>query len=177
VREVLISLRPHSVPDFFVLFFLLWALILWFTRGICWDEADPHESIWFEVLQLKDECINAVRGQTRDVLEHLEKLGKNIVIFWGSQSGRSERFAYRFSHHLKLKLGLESLVADLSDYDAGSIASLRSDHLAIFLLSTYGEGDPSDNSTGFWDWLKTLESDSDALSQLKYLAFGFGNSS
>ena len=66
----------------------------------------------------------------------LEELGKNIVIFWGSQSGTAERFAQKFSRDLKLKLGLESLVADLSDYDAQSIAALTDRHLAVFFIST-----------------------------------------
>jgi NADPH-ferrihemoprotein reductase len=175
--ELLTALRPRSVPDFFVLFLILWASLLWLTRGIWWDQEDPHKYIWFEIPQLKEGGIHADNTQTRDIVEHLKKLGKKIVIFWGSQSGTSERFAYRLSRDLKLKLGLESLVADLSDYDAGTIASLTSDHLAFFLISTYGEGDPSDNSTGLWDWLKTIEGNPNALSQLKFLAFGFGNSS
>jgi NADPH-ferrihemoprotein reductase len=45
---------------------------------------------------------------------------------------------------------------------------------AIFIISTYGEGDPSDNATQFLSWLdsnKTVH-----FPKLRYAAFGLGNS-
>lgn len=45
---------------------------------------------------------------------------------------------------------------------------------AIFIISTYGEGDPSDNATQFISWLdsnKTVH-----FPKLRYAAFGLGNS-
>lgn len=44
---------------------------------------------------------------------------------------------------------------------------------AIFLMSTYGEGDPSDNAVRFCNWLNRSNS---TLENLKYAAFGLGNS-
>ena len=32
-------------------------------------------------------------------------------------------------------------------------------HLAIFVLATYGEGDPSDNAQEFYEWLKEADVD------------------
>ena len=32
-------------------------------------------------------------------------------------------------------------------------------HLAIFVLATYGEGDPSDNAQEFHEWLKETDVD------------------
>lgn len=72
------------------------------------------------------------------------------------------------------RYGLKALSADLSDYHPGSIANLQTKTLAIFLLSTYGEGDPSDNTTEFWEWSRKLETT--VLSTLRYAAFGLGNS-
>lgn len=176
LKDVAELMKPHSVLDFFVLFFSLWAASLWLTRGIWWDTPDLHSSIFYERPQLKDAAAGAFQGQTRDVLKRLDELGKTIVVFWGSQSGTAERFAQKFSRDLKLKLDLESLVADLSDYDAQSIARLTEQHLAVFFISTYGEGDPSDNASGLWDWLKSMDKQSETLSELRYLAFGLGNS-
>lgn len=45
--------------------------------------------------------------------------------------------------------------------------------LAIFIIATHGEGDPSDNTAGLWDWL-TKSSDV-SLPNLRYVAFGLGN--
>lgn len=66
------------------------------------------------------------------------------------------------------------MAADLSDYDPASIASLPSNRLAFFILSTYGEGDPSDNASSFWEWIRTPQVIS--LVNLQYAAFGLGNS-
>jgi NADPH-ferrihemoprotein reductase len=69
---------------------------------------------------------------------------------------------------------LEALTADLSDFDPESIAQIPRDKIAIFILSTYGDGDPSDNATAFLDWLTRLHKGS--LSSLRYGIFGLGNS-
>lgn len=99
---------------------------------------------------------------------------KDAVVFWGSQSGTAEGFANRLARELHQRLGLDTLSADLSDFDSKTIALLPKSKIAIFILSTYGEGDPSDNAGPFWDWLTKL-TDTGALSSLRYAAFGLGN--
>lgn len=101
--------------------------------------------------------------------------GKDVVIFWGSQSGTAEAFANRLSKECHLRFGLPALCADLCDYDPESIANLSHSKLAIFILSTYGEGDPSDNTAAFWDWL--TKTPNIQLPNLRYMAFGLGNTS
>ena len=174
--QLLSSIKPSSVFDFLILFLSLWALALWATRGIWWHQPDPFASIWFEVPQLKDGEASMSNSRTRNIAERLRELERSIVIFWGSQSGTAERCAHRFSRDLKVKLGVESLVADLSDYDANTVALLEEDQLAVFLISTYGEGDPSDNANALWEWLATTKGQSNMLQRLRYLAFGLGNS-
>jgi NADPH-ferrihemoprotein reductase len=98
---------------------------------------------------------------------------KDLVIFWGSQSGTAEGFANRLVRDCRSHFGLDALSADLSDYDPSSISNIPSTKLAIFIISTYGEGDPSDNSTQFLSFLdanKTVQ-----FSNLSYAAFGLGN--
>jgi NADPH-ferrihemoprotein reductase len=98
---------------------------------------------------------------------------KDVVIFWGSQSGTAEGFANRLVRDCRSRFGLDALAADLSDYDPHSISNIPSTKLAIFIISTYGEGDPSDNATQFLSWLdanKTVQ-----FSKLSYAAFGLGN--
>lgn len=99
---------------------------------------------------------------------------KDAVVFWGSQSGTAEGFANRLARELHQRLGLDALSADLSDFDSKTIALLPRSKVAIFILSTYGEGDPSDNANPFWDWVTKL-SDAGALASLRYAAFGLGN--
>lgn len=64
----------------------------------------------------------------------------------------------------------------MSDYDAESIQEIQQKYFAIFLLSTYGEGDPSDNATGLWDWIKRIKDHGTKIDNLRYCAFGLGNS-
>jgi NADPH-ferrihemoprotein reductase len=66
------------------------------------------------------------------------------------------------------------MAADLSDYDPDTLALIPKSKLAVFIISTYGEGDPSDNTTELWNYLhRTSRVD---LSNIRYLALGLGNS-
>jgi NADPH-ferrihemoprotein reductase len=98
----------------------------------------------------------------------------DIVVFWGSQSGTAEGFAKRLAKDFHRLFGISAYVADLQDYDPKSIAEIPNEKYAIFILSTYGEGDPSDNATPFVSWLSSHQSI--IFSNLKYAAFGLGNS-
>lgn len=48
---------------------------------------------------------------------------------------------------------------------------------AIFLMATYGEGEPTDNAISFTKWMKNLEGTlgADTLKKLKFCVFGLGN--
>ena len=99
----------------------------------------------------------------------------DIAIFWGSQSGVSERFAERLSREWHSRFGLKTLVADLDDYDAESLNTFPKGKLVVFLVSTYGEGDPPDNAVNFFSGLEKLQKKGASLSTLRYLAMGMGN--
>jgi NADPH-ferrihemoprotein reductase len=98
----------------------------------------------------------------------------DIVVFWGSQSGTAERFASRLAKEIKQRYGKTALVADMSDYEPDSVTRVPDSKLAIFIMSTFGEGDPSDNVHEFWSWIESKRGQ--PLNQLRYMAFGLGNS-
>jgi NADPH-ferrihemoprotein reductase len=98
---------------------------------------------------------------------------KDLVVFWGSQSGTAERLANRLVRDCRSRFGLDALAADLADYNPESISNIPINKFAIFILSTYGEGDPSDNATHFLSWLGSNKST--RLPNLRYAAFGLGN--
>lgn len=95
-------------------------------------------------------------------------------MFWGSQSGTAERFASRLAKEIKQRYGKVALVADMSDFEPDSIARITESKVAFFVMSTFGEGDPSDNVHDFWTWIDTKRGN--PLNQLRYMAFGLGNS-
>ncbi|KAJ9611873.1 hypothetical protein H2204_015115 [Knufia peltigerae] len=150
---------------------LLFAVGYWARVNGPLQKHDPYFQQWFERPQEASGSIAVTK--TRNVVQRMEEEEAEIVIFWGSQSGTAEGFAYRLAHELHNKLKVQSLVADLSDYDSESIALIPSSKPAVFILSTYGEGDPTDNATAFWTWIDKADI---SLGDLNYLALGLGNS-
>jgi NADPH-ferrihemoprotein reductase len=176
VPPLLTNLTPSSVTDRLAVLVFLVATLGYVTRGRYWDTPDPYYHVYFERPQVAHNNSNANVDATRNIAQRLEEGNYQCVIFWGSQSGTSERFAEELGRECATRFSINALVADLSDYDASSIASIQNTHFAIFLLSTYGEGDPSDNASDLWDWIKLVKANSIALDTLRYTAFGLGNS-
>lgn len=100
----------------------------------------------------------------------------DIAVFYGSQSGVSERFAERLSREWQARFALRTLVADLDDYDPQSLSRFPKDGFVVFLISTYGEGDPPDNAVNFCAGLDKMRKTGVKLDSLRYLAMGMGNS-
>ncbi|KAJ4982863.1 NADPH-cytochrome P450 reductase [Stagonosporopsis vannaccii] len=170
------SAKPTSTADGIAVFLFLLSALGYLTHGRVWDKPDPHHGIWFERPQLKDGSSSGNVTVTRDVAQKLTEGDHHCVIFWGSQSGTSERFAETLGRECLSHFGIHALVADMSDYDAETISKIQSTHFVIFILSTYGEGDPSDNTAGLWDWIKQVKDKGTRVDNLRYLAFGLGNS-
>lgn len=169
-------IQPTSTADILTLFSITVGSVAYLLKGIAWDRPDPHYHKFFERPQLSDSSFSDRKKETRNIAQKLEETGKTLVIFWGSQSGTAEGFANRLGRECHLRFGLEVLVADLSDYDAETITCITREKLAIFIVSTYGEGDPSDNTAGLWNWLHKSKLEAASLSNLRYMAFGLGNS-
>lgn len=75
------------------------------------------------------------------------------------------------------------MVADLEEYDFDNLDTFPEDKLAVFVLATYGEGEPTDNAVEFYEFMGSEDinfsegggADDKPLSNLKYVAFGLGN--
>ncbi|KAK5265710.1 hypothetical protein LTR99_008848 [Exophiala xenobiotica] len=176
IRQLIAS---PTYDDLLVLVILLLGGLAYATHGTFWDKPDPYHNNWFERPQATIASLAASSRSTRNIAEKLAETGKKAVIFWGSQSGTAEGFAHRLARDCHGRLKLEVLVADVSDYDHQTIAELSTSQHAIFIMSTYGEGDPSDNSTSFLSWLKSASAsapEAASLQNLRFAAFGCGNS-
>jgi NADPH-ferrihemoprotein reductase len=70
--------------------------------------------------------------------------------------------------------GFAADVIDLENFDP---AKLQEGVPSVFLLATYGDGDPTDNALGFYKWMKNEDGsvDPEAMRAVKYLVFGLGN--
>ena len=163
--------------DLIVLAVILCGTVAYFTKGTLWGIAkDPYAAAYADSNGHK-------AGKTRNFLEKMEESGKNCIIFYGSQTGTAEDYASRLAKEGSSRFGLKTMVADLEDYDYENLDAFPEDKLAMFVLATYGEGEPTDNAVEFFEFIKgddvsfskgaTIEEK--PLSNLKYVAFGLGN--
>jgi NADPH-ferrihemoprotein reductase len=92
--------------------------------------------------------------------------GRNIVVFYGSQTGTAEEFAARIAKEAN-RYGMKAMVADPEECEMEELCKLSEieNSIAIFCMATYGEGDPTDNAQEFFEWLQNGGSD---LSGLRY---------
>ncbi|KAF7552479.1 hypothetical protein G7Z17_g4319 [Cylindrodendrum hubeiense] len=166
---------PQTAADVVALAAVGVASAAYMLNGVVWNKPDPYNYVWYQVMEPRGGA-GAGAQATRNIAQKLEESGKDVVIFWGSQSGTSETLAGRLAKECHLRFGLQTLCADLCDYDPETIALIPQTKLAIFIISTYGEGDPSDNTAGLWEWLHKRPFDI-KLPHLRYMAFGLGNTS
>lgn len=111
----------------------------------------------------------------RDFVQKMDIQKKKVVVLYGSQTGTAEDYATRIAKEAKSKFGMSSLVADPDDYDFDCLEKLRPDQLAIFVLATYGEGEPTDNAVNMLEQLKEPGTEGNELSNLNYVIFALGN--
>lgn len=163
--------------DLVVLAVLLAGTIAYFTKGTYWGiPKDPYAGSYSGANGVK-------AGRTRNILEKMDESGKNCVIYYGSQTGTAEDYASRLAKEGSSRFGLKTMVADLEDYDYENLDTFPDDKVAMFVLATYGEGEPTDNAVDFYEFVTGEEvsfsggggADEKPLTSLKYVAFGLGN--
>jgi len=160
--------------DVIVLTALLLGTLAYMTKGKFWGVAkDPYATSFTGANGHK-------AAKTRNILEKLQESSKNCVVFYGSQTGTAEDYASRLAKEGKSRFGLETMVADLEDYEYYNLDALPEDKIVMFVLATYGEGEPTDNAVDFYEFITAEEpsfsNGSDPpLSNLNFVAFGLGN--
>lgn len=175
VTDAVLQLSSRAqYDDYLMLLLLAVGGAGYLTRGSLWNKPDPYYYRWFERPQVVAGAGLQTKRETRNIAQKLEETQNDLVIFWGSQSGTAETFAHRLARDCHQRFRLKATVADVSDYDCESIGLIPPSKFAVFILSTYGEGDPSDNTADLWAWLR--ENTQTSLKNLRYMAFGLGNS-
>lgn len=164
--------------DIIVLAALLLGTVAYFTKGTYWAVyGDPYGN------SLATSNGAAKAGKSRNIIEKMEETDKNCVVFYGSQTGTAEDYASRLAKEGHSRFGLKTIVADLEDYDFENLDKFPEDKLAVFVLATYGEGEPTDNAVEFYEFMGSEDitfseggsADDKPLSNLKYVTFGLGN--
>ena len=163
--------------DLIVLVVLLIGTGAYFTKGTFWGiPKDPYASAYGDANGNK-------AGKSRNFIEKMEETNKNCIIFYGSQTGTAEDYASRLAKEGSSRFGLKTMVADLEDYDYENLDQFPEDKVAMFVMATYGEGEPTDNAVEFFEFLGGDEvsfsggagAEEKPLSKLRYVTFGLGN--
>lgn len=163
--------------DLIVLTILLIGTAAYFTKGTYWAvPKDPYAGSY-------SSANGAKAGKTRNILEKMDETGKNAVVFYGSQTGTAEDYASRLAKEGSSRFGLKAMVADLEDYDYENLDTFPEDKIAMFVLATYGEGEPTDNAVDFFEFVSGEDvsfsngggPEDRPLGKMKFVAFGLGN--
>ena len=141
-------------------------LTLYFLRGI-FASKEP------DVPTIEDD------GDGAHFVERLQQQKKRIIIFFGSQTGTAEEYAVRIAREIKSRYGTSPMVVDPESEEMDKLDLLPEDCVAVFVMATYGEGDPTDNAVGMTEFLMSDDvafQNGSTLDNLHYVAFGLGNS-
>ncbi|KAK1800367.1 hypothetical protein P4O66_005591 [Electrophorus voltai] len=111
--------------------------------------------------------------QGASFIEKMKKTDRNIVVFYGSQTGTAEGFSNRLVKDAR-DYGMKGMVADPKEYDMSELCHLPeiTNSLAVFCMATYGEGEPTDNAQDFYNW---MQSTGNSLEGVHFAVFGLGN--
>ncbi len=158
--------------DLAVLSALFLATALYFTKGSLWGK-----SLEFDT---NTNVASAGGAGTDSIAEKLSENDKNVIIFYGSQTGTAEDYASRFSKEASQRFGLKPMIADTEEYAFETLDQIPEDNVAVFFLATYGEGEPTDNAIAFYEFLSEedveFSNGGQTLENLNYVIFGLGNS-
>ncbi|XP_029847784.4 NADPH--cytochrome P450 reductase isoform X3 [Ixodes scapularis] len=116
---------------------------------------------------------NIQKTDNSSFIGKMKSTGRNIVVFYGSQTGTAEEFAARLAKEAN-RFGLKAMVADPEECEMEDLTKLPeiNNSMAIFCMATYGEGDPTDNAQDFYQW---LQDGSVELPGVHYAVFALGN--
>lgn len=121
-------------------------------------------------------------GSGSGVVAKMQKAKKNVVVFYGSQTGTAEDLASKLAKELHSRFGLSTMTADLEDYEYEDFDTFPEDTLVLFMMASYGEGEPTDNAANLWTFIMedapefSNGGDMKPLESMHFAVFGLGNS-
>lgn len=128
----------------------------------------PHQLQWVSGYAAG---LAAVSNATNPTLAPEVESANALTILYGSQTGNGEDIAKQLEMSAR-KNGFAVKLTSLADYKP---ANLKREKLAVFVISTHGEGDPPDDAELFHEFL--LSGKAPNLSDLTFSVLALGDSS
>ncbi|XP_052801447.1 NADPH--cytochrome P450 reductase-like [Mya arenaria] len=152
--------------DFFILSLMAGMAVYWF-----FFKNKQKEQPTFKKLSVAP--LSRSASYDPSFINKMKNSNRNVVVFYGSQTGTGEEFAGRLAKDCA-GYGMKGMVADPEECEMEDLSRLTEidNGLAIFCMATYGEGDPTDNAQEFYEWLQTGDVE---LNGVKFAVFGLGN--
>ncbi|KAK9320725.1 hypothetical protein V1517DRAFT_197856 [Lipomyces orientalis] len=164
--------------DVFILGAVLVGTVAYFTKGTLWAKKRTASAL----VGKANGTAAVASTATRSIITKLQNSDRDVVVFYGSQTGTAEDYASRLAKEGHSRFGLKTMVADIEEYDLEDLDTFPEDKVAIFVMATYGEGEPTDNAATFYEFItgddpqfSEMEDPEKPLKNLKYVAFGLGN--
>lgn len=130
-----------------------------------------HNASKEEIIWTKGYLAGFLDGQQPVVVQNIPVVSVlKPVIIYGTETGNSKKVASRLLAGFK-KNKINAKTIDVFQYD---IDKLEKETLALFVMSTQGEGEFPQNAVAFYEKLKTSPVD---LSKLKFAVLALGDSS
>lgn len=176
-----------DVLDLIVLGVILAATTAYFTKGSLWAKPEVKDKFAGGLGGLKGASGggfgSSASSSDRNAVNVMSKNDKNVIVFYGSQTGTAEDYSSRLAKEASSKYGLKTMTADVEEYDFDSLDTLPRDKVACFVVATYGEGEPTDSAIQFYEFLTSPDSEfskgttasDQPLTNLNYVIFGLGN--
>ncbi|MCQ4259401.1 sulfite reductase subunit alpha [Pseudomonas stutzeri] len=113
-------------------------------------------------------CAHLWRSQLKPARHSSAHAAEALLIGYASQGGTAQELAKRSAEQLR-EAGVAVVVQALNAIDRATLGQARR---ALFILSTYGEGEAPDNAARFEQWLLNATPD---LSSLEYAVLALGD--
>jgi len=160
-----------STVDYILLTALLSAgAYFLFFRGNTEDALPEYE---IKPMTIRQESVSE-----KGFITKLRKQSRRLIVFYGSQTGTAEEFAGRLAKE-GARYGMKGIVVDPEEEDMDQLMELKDYEeeigapcLTVFMMATYGEGDPTDNAM---DFNEKLTEGSLKLDGLAFSVFALGN--
>uniref|UniRef100_A0A1D1XMN8 NADPH--cytochrome P450 reductase n=1 Tax=Anthurium amnicola TaxID=1678845 RepID=A0A1D1XMN8_9ARAE len=184
--ETLNVQADEPIIDAFDLVFLLTAgvmAILYLYKDTIFGNNGKAATLQPAVPNTTPKPINVPPKKNKNFLKRMSETDKNVILFYGSQTGTAEDYASRLAKEGQQRYGLRTMTVDVEDCDMTLLDKFPRNCVAFFLMATYGEGEPTDDAVDFWEMI-TSESpefsegapvEEKPLSSLRYVIFALGN--